>query len=74
MSDREFKKISERCTLLCLFGKIGLNNAGREEARSARKVGCGFPIERHKGSVAILSLASKSIRVEVIFKESLETT
>ena len=43
MSDRDFKKISESCALLYLFGKIGLNNAGREEARIARKVGYGFP-------------------------------
>ena len=47
MSDRDFKKISESCALLYLFGKIGLNNAGREEARSARKVGYGFPISHH---------------------------
>ena len=38
MSDRDFNNISESCALLYLFGKIGLNNAGREEARSARKV------------------------------------
>ena len=43
MSDRDFKQISESGALLYLFGKIGLNNAGREEARIARKVGYGFP-------------------------------
>ena len=39
MSDRDFKKIRESYALLYLFGAIGLNNAGREEARIARKVG-----------------------------------
>ena len=38
-SDRDFKKIRESYALLYQFGAIGLNNAGREEARSARKVG-----------------------------------
>ena len=42
-SDRDFKMISETCAQLYLFGTIGLNNAGREEARIARKVGYGFP-------------------------------
>ena len=43
MSDRDFKKIRESYALLYQFGVIGLNNAGREEARIARKVGYGFP-------------------------------
>ena len=42
-SDRDFKKIRESYALLYQFGAIGLNNAGREEARCARKVGYGFP-------------------------------
>ena len=42
-SDRDFKEISESCALLYLFEKIGLNNAGSEEAQSARKVWYGSP-------------------------------
>ena len=42
-SNPDFKRMSVTCTLLYQFGAIGLNNAGREEARIARKVGYGFP-------------------------------
>ena len=38
-SNSDFKKILESYSLMYQFGAIGLNNAGREEARIARKVG-----------------------------------